>query len=200
VDAATFIPGSTHTYALAAGSITARPLCPYFVLGECYHGEACAFVHGERCELCGLACLHPDDASQRAAHHRECLAEHEAACDEAFAEVISPQFAILKGRMDLWIAGAIARSAMRYLHGEDPRERRKIWDSSKLPSLLLSRLHSHMAQVATIREQDCPVSIHSSNPALCYLQIVSGMPHTQRLHHPGEALGGRAKRQDETNR
>ena len=43
-------------------------LCPYAEVGECQYGEDCAYFHGEICELCGLAALHPIDAQQRQKH------------------------------------------------------------------------------------------------------------------------------------
>lgn len=62
-----------------------RSLCPYFQTGTCRLAEKCPFIHGDVCDMCNVPCLHPTDAEQRAQHRRECLAEHEAAMEEAFA-------------------------------------------------------------------------------------------------------------------
>uniref|UniRef100_A0A915E719 RING-type E3 ubiquitin transferase n=1 Tax=Ditylenchus dipsaci TaxID=166011 RepID=A0A915E719_9BILA len=62
------------------------PLCPYHESGFCIDGDECIFVHGNLCEMCGLNVLHPYNESKCKEHHRECLAEHEKAMEEAFAE------------------------------------------------------------------------------------------------------------------
>ena len=44
-------------------------LCPFGVNGECRYGEGgCSYVHGEVCELCGKAALHPTHQEQRRQH------------------------------------------------------------------------------------------------------------------------------------
>lgn len=43
-------------------------LCPYYILGECRFGDQCLCIHGEVCELCSQACLHPTDEKQRRLH------------------------------------------------------------------------------------------------------------------------------------
>ena len=44
-------------------------LCPFGVNGECRYGEGgCGYVHGEVCELCGKAALHPTHQEQRRQH------------------------------------------------------------------------------------------------------------------------------------
>uniref|UniRef100_A0A915ATE1 RING-type E3 ubiquitin transferase n=1 Tax=Parascaris univalens TaxID=6257 RepID=A0A915ATE1_PARUN len=82
-------PSGEKTYATACGSRALLPLCPYFETGNCEKGDKCGFVHGLVCDMCDVACLHPADAEQRAQHRRECLAAHEAAMEEAFAEARS---------------------------------------------------------------------------------------------------------------
>ncbi|VDK44634.1 unnamed protein product [Anisakis simplex] len=82
-------PQVEQTYANASGSTPVLPLCPYFEAGNCEKGDECEFVHGMVCDMCNYACLHPADSEQRAQHKRECMAAHEAAMEEAFAEARS---------------------------------------------------------------------------------------------------------------
>ena len=43
-------------------------LCPfYMVSGRCQRGT-CTYIHGNLCEMCQLACLHPTDENQRNSH------------------------------------------------------------------------------------------------------------------------------------
>lgn len=43
-------------------------LCPFGAVGECRYGEYCAYLHGDICELCGQALLHPTHEAQRKEH------------------------------------------------------------------------------------------------------------------------------------
>ena len=43
-------------------------LCPFGVVGECRYGDMCAYVHGEICDLCQKAALHPTHQEQRRQH------------------------------------------------------------------------------------------------------------------------------------
>lgn len=44
-------------------------LCPFGVNGECRFGEGgCSYVHGDVCEMCGSAALHPTHQEQRRQH------------------------------------------------------------------------------------------------------------------------------------
>ncbi|MFH4974001.1 hypothetical protein AB6A40_000710 [Gnathostoma spinigerum] len=99
-DAAEFIPSTlsvqdslehelNRSYADAAGATSHVPLCPYYETGFCERGSECMFVHGDVCDLCNIACLHPNDEEQRSQHRRECIASHEKAMEEAFAEARS---------------------------------------------------------------------------------------------------------------
>uniref|UniRef100_A0A183D6Y2 RING-type E3 ubiquitin transferase n=1 Tax=Gongylonema pulchrum TaxID=637853 RepID=A0A183D6Y2_9BILA len=65
------------------------PVCPYYETGHCDKGNLCPFVHGDICDLCNVPCLHPANEGLRAEHRRECIAAHEAAMEEAFAEARS---------------------------------------------------------------------------------------------------------------
>lgn len=43
-------------------------LCPYAQAGDCPYAEDCTYVHGDTCEFCGNACLHPTNEEQRKSH------------------------------------------------------------------------------------------------------------------------------------
>ncbi|KAK0400405.1 hypothetical protein QR680_003478 [Steinernema hermaphroditum] len=80
------------SYASALGTQPSYPqdfkeelLCPYNEEGICPHPE-CQFIHGDLCEFCGRACLNPFSEEQRKEHKRQCVAEHEKAMEDAFAE------------------------------------------------------------------------------------------------------------------
>merc|ERR1719186_16418 len=60
-------------------------LCPFYRVGECRYGEGCAYIHGETCDYCGQACLHPTHLDQRRSHLAECLQEHERNMELSFA-------------------------------------------------------------------------------------------------------------------
>lgn len=64
-------------------------LCPFLVMGQCHYGDRCEYLHGDRCEVCGLHLLHPSDAEQRREHEKLCLSEFEAEMEKAFAFQIS---------------------------------------------------------------------------------------------------------------
>lgn len=43
-------------------------LCPfYMVSGNCQR-STCTYIHGDLCDMCQLACLHPTDENQRNSH------------------------------------------------------------------------------------------------------------------------------------
>lgn len=60
-------------------------LCPFYRVGECRYGVGCAYVHGEICDYCGQACLHPTHLDQRRSHLADCLQEHERNMELSFA-------------------------------------------------------------------------------------------------------------------
>ena len=45
----------------------------------------CAYIHGDICDYCGQASLHPTHLDQRRAHLAECLQEHERNMELSFA-------------------------------------------------------------------------------------------------------------------
>jgi E3 ubiquitin-protein ligase makorin len=60
-------------------------LCPYGMVGECPFGIQCQYLHGDMCDLCSCACLHPTDEAQRKKHTQECMQEHERDMELSFA-------------------------------------------------------------------------------------------------------------------
>lgn len=110
VNAAEFVPGQpyktagsqkSYTEAVTSGGNTSNStskksskdkeksnddlLCPYLMVGECRYGDKCVYVHGDLCEYCNIACLHPTDENQRTDHIQECLKEHEKDMEYSFA-------------------------------------------------------------------------------------------------------------------
>ena len=45
-----------------------KELCPFAAHGECRYGDNCVYIHGDLCDLCGHALLHPTDQKQRDKH------------------------------------------------------------------------------------------------------------------------------------
>ncbi|CAL4131995.1 unnamed protein product, partial [Meganyctiphanes norvegica] len=69
-----------------SGDCSDSELCPtYLMSGLCQHGESCPYVHGDFCEVCQLACLHPHDQAQRDKHREECTKLMEAEMEHSFA-------------------------------------------------------------------------------------------------------------------
>ncbi|XP_029007782.1 E3 ubiquitin-protein ligase makorin-2 [Betta splendens] len=64
-------------------------LCPYSAAGYCYYEDSCTYLHGDRCDVCGLDVIHPHDPEQRRAHEKMCLLAFEADMEKAFAAQIS---------------------------------------------------------------------------------------------------------------
>uniref|UniRef100_A0A4W3I3T8 E3 ubiquitin-protein ligase makorin-2 n=1 Tax=Callorhinchus milii TaxID=7868 RepID=A0A4W3I3T8_CALMI len=62
-----------------------QQLCPFAAAGQCNYGETCLYLHGERCDVCGLQVLHPTDLEQRREHEQLCLRAFEQDMEKAFA-------------------------------------------------------------------------------------------------------------------
>lgn len=60
-------------------------LCPFAMMGECRYGDQCAYIHGDICEQCGQACLHPTNVEQRRQHKTDCLNALEQDMEHSFA-------------------------------------------------------------------------------------------------------------------
>ncbi|XP_004432065.1 PREDICTED: probable E3 ubiquitin-protein ligase makorin-3 [Ceratotherium simum simum] len=64
---------------------TGEQLCRDAIMGQCFRGERCMYVHGDICDMCGLQVLHPVDAVQREDHIRACIEAHEKDMELSFA-------------------------------------------------------------------------------------------------------------------
>ncbi|PSN57309.1 E3 ubiquitin-protein ligase makorin-1 [Blattella germanica] len=64
---------------------TKSQLCPYLQVGDCKYGTECMYLHGDICDLCGQACLHPGDKEQQKKHVNECIKQHERDMELSFA-------------------------------------------------------------------------------------------------------------------
>ncbi|XP_071134159.1 probable E3 ubiquitin-protein ligase makorin-1 [Mytilus edulis] len=103
VKAKEFVPGQRYTcstvpasYAAAVEPTTESSspcivkgskdlLCPFLAQGHCPYDEECEYLHGNICDMCGLAVLHPENKSQREEHQKECVKQHEQAMELSFA-------------------------------------------------------------------------------------------------------------------
>ncbi|GLH14122.1 E3 ubiquitin-protein ligase makorin-1 [Gryllus bimaculatus] len=78
-------PGGNYTSTLQ-GEGNDKKFCPYMELnGHCEYDAECPYIHGDVCEFCGKACLHPTDEEQRKQHHNECIKQHELDMELSFA-------------------------------------------------------------------------------------------------------------------
>lgn len=69
-----------------SGANSNSNICPYFEKNlECPFELNCEYIHGEICDICNMACLHPFDETQRDAHKKECMKLIEKDMEEAFA-------------------------------------------------------------------------------------------------------------------
>ncbi|KYB29595.1 putative E3 ubiquitin-protein ligase makorin-1-like Protein [Tribolium castaneum] len=98
VNAPEFVPKSIATkplsYAAAVNPTGAvgnnnstKQLCPYANKdGFCkYPPGECSYLHGEICDLCGNAALHPYDEELRKKHRQDCIKQHEKNMELSFA-------------------------------------------------------------------------------------------------------------------
>ncbi|KAG8198205.1 hypothetical protein JTE90_015302 [Oedothorax gibbosus] len=94
VDAPEFVPKTTRSYAdtlkthrgmAVYNENVALELCSYFMDGECPFEYGCPYLHGEVCDICQKACLHPFDARQRQQHVELCEKELEQDMELSFA-------------------------------------------------------------------------------------------------------------------
>uniref|UniRef100_A0A914XBA9 RING-type E3 ubiquitin transferase n=1 Tax=Plectus sambesii TaxID=2011161 RepID=A0A914XBA9_9BILA len=72
-----FAEGMSFAAAVGGGpskdsAVDANQLCPYFMVGQCYFGDNCGFVHGLICDMCDRAVIHPTDTVANSKHHANC--------------------------------------------------------------------------------------------------------------------------------
>lgn len=78
------MPGGFSSGHAAVG----RPLCQYYIQGQCLRGEACPHVHGLQCHSCARFCLHPTNHAERAAHLMACIRSQKQARTVAESAVV----------------------------------------------------------------------------------------------------------------
>ncbi|XP_045481431.1 probable E3 ubiquitin-protein ligase makorin-1 isoform X1 [Harmonia axyridis] len=68
-------------------NLSQQSLCPYVSKeGFCrYPPGACSNLHGDMCDMCGKAVMHPFNEEQRKGHHQECVEQHEKDMELSFA-------------------------------------------------------------------------------------------------------------------
>ncbi|XP_057323345.1 probable E3 ubiquitin-protein ligase makorin-1 isoform X1 [Microplitis mediator] len=62
-----------------------EPLCPYAESSGVCKKLECPYLHGDICELCGSAALHPFNKERRQQHTSACIKQHEADMELSFA-------------------------------------------------------------------------------------------------------------------
>ncbi|CAD6221273.1 GSCOCG00005122001-RA-CDS [Cotesia congregata] len=62
-----------------------EPLCPYAESSGVCKKLECPYLHGDICDLCGSAALHPFNKERRQQHTSACIKQHEADMEESFA-------------------------------------------------------------------------------------------------------------------
>ena len=117
------------------------------------YGEGCAYIHGDICDYCGQASLHPTHLDQRRAHLAECLQEHERNMELSFAVAKSREKTCgICMEVVLDKPKGEARSVVRPSCVIcDSRLSLQIRNPSQLQSLFLSVLHQKMEKCQTVR-------------------------------------------------
>jgi len=77
--------GGTYEGCEVSVSEAESQLCPFWRVGECRYGAGCVYIHGETCDYCGQASLHPGNSEQRRKHLRECVTDMEKDMETSFA-------------------------------------------------------------------------------------------------------------------
>ncbi|XP_012265881.2 probable E3 ubiquitin-protein ligase makorin-1 isoform X2 [Athalia rosae] len=62
-----------------------EPICPYAEATGICKQTNCAYLHGDICELCGRAALHPHNEENRKKHTNACVKQHEVDMELSFA-------------------------------------------------------------------------------------------------------------------
>ncbi|XP_011880074.1 PREDICTED: probable E3 ubiquitin-protein ligase makorin-1 isoform X3 [Vollenhovia emeryi] len=68
-----------------ASSPALEPLCPYAEATGICRNTNCTYLHGDICELCSRAALHPHNEELRKKHTNACVKQHEADMELSFA-------------------------------------------------------------------------------------------------------------------
>lgn len=68
-----------------ASSLSVEPLCPYAIATGICKKRNCTYLHGDICELCNRAALHPHNKDLRKKHTNACVKQHEVDMELSFA-------------------------------------------------------------------------------------------------------------------
>lgn len=68
-----------------ASSPALEPLCPYAEATGICKKRMCKYLHGDICELCSCAALHPHNEELRKKHTNACVKQHEVDMELSFA-------------------------------------------------------------------------------------------------------------------
>ncbi|KAG5318505.1 MKRN1 ligase, partial [Acromyrmex heyeri] len=68
-----------------ASSPSLEPLCPYAEATGICRNSNCTYLHGDICEFCSRAVLHPHNEELRKKHNNACVKQHEADMELSFA-------------------------------------------------------------------------------------------------------------------
>lgn len=68
-----------------ASSPSLEPLCPYAEATGICRSSTCTYLHGDICEFCSRAALHPHNEELRKKHTNACVKQHEADMELSFA-------------------------------------------------------------------------------------------------------------------
>ncbi|KZC11708.1 E3 ubiquitin-protein ligase makorin-1, partial [Dufourea novaeangliae] len=68
-----------------ASSLSVEPLCPYSLATGICKKHNCTYLHGDICELCNRAALHPHNEDLRKKHTNACIKQHEVDMELSFA-------------------------------------------------------------------------------------------------------------------
>ncbi|XP_012282222.1 probable E3 ubiquitin-protein ligase makorin-1 isoform X2 [Orussus abietinus] len=68
-----------------SSNLASEPLCPYAEASGICKKPNCTYLHGDICELCGRAALHPHNEEHRKKHTNVCVKQHEVDMELSFA-------------------------------------------------------------------------------------------------------------------
>ena len=125
----------------------------------CRYGVGCAYIHGETCDYCGQASLHPTHLDQRRAHLAECLQEHERNMELSFAVArskektcgICMEVVLDKQKGEARSAGGVVRTKHYPILSNV-----QVQNPAQLQPLLLPVLYPQVEASQAVRTQDHP--------------------------------------------
>lgn len=85
-------------------------LCPYAAVGRCYYEESCVYLHGDKCQVCGLQVLDPHNPEQRSMHEKVSVRASPVLCSSLSSAPVSLQMCLLAFEADMEKAFAVQLS------------------------------------------------------------------------------------------